>query len=386
MAKFLNKKEQVIDFELTPYGKYTLSIGSFKPVYYAFYDDGVLYDGKYAGLKHEKQNDIHERIKNKTSYLESLVIFDEVETSPPYRSLYVSGEWYAAFEFDLVGLYAQELDPRTPEAIAFLGGFLQQQPTPDVFKFNSAIGDAYFDGESQQNAPAWKVVTLQGEISASSPTNTAHSSRTLSGSVDQDIPQVNIDLFYTKRVQDNTLNPDPRKIINMVDTTAPFADGKVIQLIQNDLVVYAEELNTALLTENFDIEVYEVTTTTALFEDASEPGSSADEPTLVEVPVKTLTRKYFEKEDDQIVDGLMTRETSQPVTPGTQLSTDAVEYYFDILTDSAVDQQLACKGATVFNKTSYYIDLDFECEEEQEVTFYDIYGAAIGPEDVEICT
>jgi len=383
MAKFLNKKEQVIDFELTPYGKYTLSIGSFKPIYYAFYDDGVLYDGKYAGLKHEKQNDIHERIKNKTSYLESLVIFDEVETSPPYPSQYGSGgPEDSGFEFDVVGLYVRELDP-----LGSLAASLQQQPTPDVFKFNSAIGDAYFDGESQQNAPAWKVVTLQGEISTSSPTNTAHSSRTLSGSVDQDIPQVNIDLFYTKRVQDNTLNPDPRKIINMVDTTAPFADGKVIQLIQNDLVVYAEELNTALLTENFDIEVFEVTTEYETFREGTLPTDDETfDADFIEktIPVETLQRKYFEKEDDQIVDGLMTRETAQQITPGTQLSTDAVEYYFDILTDSAVDQQLACKGATVFNKTSYYIDLDFECEEEAEIMFYDIYGAAI--DDVEICT
>ena len=31
MAKFLNKKEQVIDFKLTPYGKRRLAAGKFKP-------------------------------------------------------------------------------------------------------------------------------------------------------------------------------------------------------------------------------------------------------------------------------------------------------------------------------------------------------------------
>ena len=44
MAKFLNKKEQVIDFQLTPYGNYLLSTGVFKPAYYAFYDSNILYD------------------------------------------------------------------------------------------------------------------------------------------------------------------------------------------------------------------------------------------------------------------------------------------------------------------------------------------------------
>ena len=62
MAKFLNKKEQVFDFKLTSYGHYLLSNGSFKPFYYGFFDDNVIYDGKYVGLT-EKQNQIHERIK-----------------------------------------------------------------------------------------------------------------------------------------------------------------------------------------------------------------------------------------------------------------------------------------------------------------------------------
>jgi len=44
MAKFLNKKEQVIDFQLTPYGVQRLSVGKLSPEYYAFFDDGILYD------------------------------------------------------------------------------------------------------------------------------------------------------------------------------------------------------------------------------------------------------------------------------------------------------------------------------------------------------
>ena len=44
MAKFLDKKEQVIDFKLTSYGRYLLSIGSFKPSYYAFFDNNIMYD------------------------------------------------------------------------------------------------------------------------------------------------------------------------------------------------------------------------------------------------------------------------------------------------------------------------------------------------------
>ena len=38
MATFVNKKERVFDIELTSYGRYLMSVGKFKPEYYAFYD------------------------------------------------------------------------------------------------------------------------------------------------------------------------------------------------------------------------------------------------------------------------------------------------------------------------------------------------------------
>ena len=54
---FFNKKEEVIQIKLTQYGKHLLSKGKFKPTYYAFFDDSVLYDSNYAGHT-EVQNDI----------------------------------------------------------------------------------------------------------------------------------------------------------------------------------------------------------------------------------------------------------------------------------------------------------------------------------------
>ena len=56
--KFLNKKEQVFDIELTSYGRHKLSAGDFQPKYYAFFDDNVVYDLTYAGGS-ESQNDTH---------------------------------------------------------------------------------------------------------------------------------------------------------------------------------------------------------------------------------------------------------------------------------------------------------------------------------------
>ena len=74
MVKFLNQKEEVIQIELTPYGKQQFSKGEFKPVYYAFYDNDILYDGVYGGLT-ESQNAIATRILKNTPRLEPLVSF-----------------------------------------------------------------------------------------------------------------------------------------------------------------------------------------------------------------------------------------------------------------------------------------------------------------------
>ena len=73
--EFFDRKEEVLDLELTQYGKYLLSIGKLKPAYYAFYDDDINYDTQYQGdppaLDHtavssgptENQKDTESRIK-----------------------------------------------------------------------------------------------------------------------------------------------------------------------------------------------------------------------------------------------------------------------------------------------------------------------------------
>ena len=63
--EFFNKKEEVIDLQLTQYGKYLLSLGKFKPAFYAFHDENIVYDSNYAGYS-ETQNEAEGRIQNNT--------------------------------------------------------------------------------------------------------------------------------------------------------------------------------------------------------------------------------------------------------------------------------------------------------------------------------
>lgn len=334
MAKFLNKKEQVYDLKLTSYAKHLLSVGKFRPTYYAFFDDNILYDRNYCGVSSSKepQNEIHDRIKNETVYLESLVTFEDVEKGNAFKK----GSPQNFFDLDI-----------TPTTV---------EPRIDIYKFDSALGDAFLEGDSNV-APAWKIAMLQGEIAQSAEKDVRNGTR---------IPQIDITLNYRKVVRDAEELIEPTTIRDFDNVTPnAFVDGKVIELKLEDAILYVEELNTELLTENFDVEVFKILT-----------GSAETEP-------QVLQRKYFQHEIPQIVDGLLVSETPQRIDD-VLLPSSSVEYYFDVLTDSLIDQAAACNGIKLFNKESYYIDIDFECDEESEDNLlYDIYERATG--DPEIC-
>jgi len=372
MAKFLNKKEQVIDFKLTNYGHYLLSVGTFKPVYYAFFDDNILYDSRY-GSPHQSQshgrhgqigtgsqNSIHERIKENTPYLESLTVFSNIDyTLQQITSGSEVGKDY--FESDV--------NPTLRE------------PAPENLRFNSMIGDAALDGNTKY-APAWKVVTLQGEISSSTDIDAKNEVR---------IPQVNVDLNYVKKVVKRSVDLAPDNIRNLTDRVIGFADGNMIQLQMDDPLIYAEEINTELFMENFDIEIFKVVAGDYGCNGTIDPlGRCLGEWTGSYMD--TFERKYFEKEVTPVVDGFLKKSpTGQDLEIGIagtyvypEPTTDAVSYYFNIHTDHSIDRKMACKAAEIFNKSSYYIDLDFDCalDDDDDLVFVDIYGRVT---ESEIC-
>lgn len=59
-----DKKEEVLSVELTSYGKKLLASGAFRPKYYTFHDDQVIYDVRYTGASEELINLSHNRIVN----------------------------------------------------------------------------------------------------------------------------------------------------------------------------------------------------------------------------------------------------------------------------------------------------------------------------------
>jgi len=328
--KFLNKKEQVFDIQLTPYGKQKLSMGELKPTHYAFFDDNILYDIEYAHSgASEVQNDTHKRIKEETQYLESQVIFKQV----------LSGTMVAGGTFTEITI---------------------PQPA-SLYTRESYIGDALLQSQEQDVAPAWKVIAMQGTISSSNSflAGTLDNNSQIQRERNGGITQINIDANYELKAQQGSFRTSVDNIRNIQDTSQIFSDDTVVRLISEDALVYVEELNTELLTENFDIEVFEVP-------ESDETGE--------------LRRLYFENEAPQVVNGMLVRST--PFAVNQSLTTSSVEYYFSIDKDYQIDPKIACKYLNQFNTEDYLIDLDFDCEEQDEDLFFDIYGRVT---ESEIC-
>lgn len=262
MAKFLNKKEQVIDFQLTPYGKHLLGKGNFAPVYYAFFDDGIIYDKRYTStlsgsttyeVPLEAQNRVHERIKNETQYLEGLVMFN-------------SPEYFQEIMWDAEeGGYSTDMTPSN------------NTPAPDVYRYVRAIGDAHLLNAETNVAPAWKVVALESTIRNVDILDVVDETR---------IPQINIDVIYTKKITNGPGILNPKDALDVAGTVGPFADDQYIQVVAEDAMFYLEEVNTQTLVKNFDIEMFEImentgakATGTIWFEGSTAP-SSGDTITL----------------------------------------------------------------------------------------------------------
>jgi hypothetical protein len=353
MAKFIDKKEQVYDLKLTSYGHYLLSAGKFKPEYYAFFDSNIIYDGAYARIT-ETQNDISNRIKNETQYIESLVLFEDVENH--LKNSFVDGA-----------------DPTTERYFSVDITPTMVKPRKDAFRFTSIIGDAYLDGD-QQKAPAWKLVSLNGKIMSSS----------LDDKKNQvDIPQVNINLNYRLSIDhaNSTVQYTETDMHSVISRTNAFSDNKIIKLLSDDLLMYAEELNTDILNENFDVEVFKI--------DHNAVAATCETCTETD----RLSRKYFPEDLERILGGLMTDESQaetndpfySPTTSVTQreITSGSVEYYFDFVKDAGVSQSVACTAAEIFNKQSYYVSLDFDCDslvDQSDPRYYDIYGPSTVPE------
>jgi hypothetical protein len=327
---FFNKKTEVMQIEMTPYGRYLYSIGKFKPHSYEFVDEDILYR---ASGSTEAQEAAHTRIISETPKLKINRAFqDEAQ---------------------------QQESPPTLDKKRFMEKKMDQKQN-GLF----ALGRSSY---SSDRSPAFQVTMLQGAISGSETTFETN----IVGTTSEDIggvlaiPQVDIDLNFRATLK-NTLNQNFSN--DEVITSETFDDGTYVQINYTDPIIHLKEFNSFYEKENFEIEVFQV-------------GRQGQ-----------LSPLKMTKKTSAIVNGLLVTDTQleevrsseDRLFPEKQEETDHVEYFFDVEVDEGITPEILCQAVEKLEINSQFLDEELICP-DQRTDRFDIYATRVGPEDLEDC-
>jgi len=248
---FFDKKEEILEFKLTEYGKRKLQLGRLKPAYYAFYDDDILYDTEAAGFS-EHQNSADQRIRFETPSLKVQKSTNGAETRVNQFLDEVSGP-------------LQETGSTTGQYViaenstAFVNVF---QDTPQFAQKFFLGSDPLGTSDLKTNyAPAWHINVLENQISSSQyyqAVNLTASNTSLAEGIVRNIPQIDVTIdyksFYSSDDEVDDLTDEvAEKIVPLTDNNE---GGVALYLKEDYLVLDIVEKNTDNLKENFEIEVF----------------------------------------------------------------------------------------------------------------------------------
>jgi len=305
---FFNKKEEVLDIKLTQFGKQLLSTGRFKPVYYAFYDDNILYDSAYASIE-EEQNDAEDRIQENTPQNKTQHLFTSVETN-----------------------FSTYLDHRDDITIPEVDRIRVQSTPEKEFSLINAMGDSDLQSTS---APSWKITLLEGGINNASYFLTS-SYQTLR------IPQVNLDLIYTAKVLDEKETEKASTAGGEIESVI-FRDGSSLNISygggNKNLLLMVEEAGVNFDKNNFEIEVFSVDTSDGSYSPLS-----------------------FIKEEPAVVNNLLI--VDQKPSAEVELDDAFVEFFFDVNVDSKISKRDICEGISTVKSRGILVDSQIECEDD----------------------
>ena len=362
--QYFNPVEDVLDIQLTPYGKQLLSQGKFKPSQYSFSDEDVLYNPEAARIT-ETQNSTNERIINETVYTkvnarnDTCVQTTNTENDP--------------------SIAQNNIFDSTKSKIKSLG--------------SSDLG--------QQNAPKTNIYILNGTLSGSNEfmvpvTGTFISSSTKQGHESINIPQLDIEILYRSTITDNFveevgfLDSFYDKRLNSDDQTSfqregvigddTYADGGVVHISRQKLLILIEQENSKNSFENFEIEVYDIQdeidplTETNVLRKLRFPKTEED--LRIENGI-LLSQKEIDRKKKIIDDNVIYAEDDALRDPTAIQRTDLVNYYISLRTDtySEITDFEVCNAVKMLKSNNFSLDIPYECPDNIpfEQIAYDIY-------------
>jgi hypothetical protein len=343
---FFNPKEEVLDIQLTQYGRHLLSKGKMKPVYYAFFDEGVTYDFKHAGV-HEGKNSAEARIQEETPWLKPRHCFTGRDE----------------FLFDGVGDIEDRKELATYEKLFTL-------PEPLGTSDLGSTKMPYFSltclkGDSFNSSINYMTGTLRTKNITTG--STTYSNQLLK------IPQVDASIEYKVAVVDPEDSFTRFRVDPALSSQKVYNNGLSVVVGADEMLLLVEEGNATCDNRNFDVEVFEMTGLT---------GSLGEE---VLIPLSFI--KPIEMVENNIL--LDPKEARQKAgrTKGHTIEKDPsfVEYYFNVDVDDEIGKNVICSSITRMKKQgrSFYspCGIDFDCPDLKDVLTIDIYGSDADGED-----
>jgi len=333
--RFFNSKEEVLDVQLTQYGRHLLSQGQWKPTYYAFFDDGVIYDYARAGVTTEAKNNIEARIQDETPYFRTQTNFTGRDE----------------FFFDGVNDTQDRMRLGVYEKLT-------------VLPMN--LGTTTLDSEK---TPAYKIRFIEGDIKnleynitgAIRTTNVGSGAQSQESQQLLEIPQLDLDIEFKISTERRGIEPkfefDPALTPKTV-----YTDDAQVYVGPDQLIFVIEEENATFDYENFDIEVFEIQ------EGVGNIGEPILEPLSFVKPVQNVVdNQMIDQREAEILAG---RLDGRPP----ELDPTYVEYFFNINTDTEIDENIICRSIKNLKSTDLFNDLDINCPDLKTVVENNIYG------------
>jgi hypothetical protein len=339
---FFNKKEEVMKIELTPHGRYLLSIGKLKPHSYRFFDENVIYDSSACeqGGTIEEQNTSHVRITSETPLLKLNGNFTGVETN---------------------------MNKFTSDSVAIKD--MRDPISDDQLSTNSeSIGTCAYDTD---NSTAF-AIDLFGQTLITEQISSHYSS----SSGRAQIPQIPINMFVSASAHED--------IQGETFTTEYFTsydDGSGYSLDYINPILRMREFSGFDEKDNFEITAYKVSrniSTTPI-------GSWRYDRLMVDQRMNKIVQNMLViKEEETILDDPITA-AGDNASEGFQRSTEELSFYIDITVDREIPDEEICNRVQDYEIENIFLDDEIICPDPELTDNYDIYGTFVDPSDLEDC-
>tara|TARA_R100000808_G_C2153413_1_gene163568 strand:+ start:18 stop:1223 length:1206 start_codon:yes stop_codon:yes gene_type:complete len=399
---FFDQKQEVFDIQLTSHGKKLLAQGKLEPEYYAFFDEDILYDARYAGSPDEEQNYITKRIKEETPRLKAqynftrlekkdrtnlaganlffkagsgLVSFEDLGFSPDFYDAKIHEQWLQYFsEKDMINAVAPDIPAELAEWVKFhlsttynynnefgiLNNYIMQEPIG-----TSDLGNQY--------APSWDVQCYKGQISSSVEQLYTNRFPTLK------IPQIEIECKFTTVEK---YNIDFAKDITSAiavnnalthvgaDEIVPFEDGMYYEVKRGEILLEIEEDNVPYGKDNYEVEAF-------LIEDSG-------------LDVERWIKLYFNPEaktENAFYAPYINDEDRKKVYLPPKME-NILANFLEITFDEEISEEVICNTRAELKKKNLFSDIEINCADVEifstDVNSADLYGDVL--EDTgEIC-